>query len=654
MEISDYNAKLAEARTRYRDSATEMKENHESERRALEKLHKNRQEKAVKNFVSAKEDLETQNKVTHDRYIQESQKEIDKRTDRFVKDLSSTKSEFARAQKENKRKYDTKLKTISGGFSTQMKERDRLGKLRSESAENHFKKAAFQNQRTFDKNLADIQKSNVEKFNTYRDKALIEKQEQDRQHQMEKKLLTQDASIRQNLMKNAFQGEKQRLRDSASVAQKSLKNHTDSQLDNLRNNNKAEKDKMKGNFEYIAQNITDKGTAEVKKLQDENRKDLAKREAQFANSRLTLEQKVNKAVNSGESNQTELMLRKNKESYENKLKNYDHRLNKMNLSHQNDKSRGIEKQQEARNNMKIKQRRELDKKDTAISNIRQFEMGDLKKKQQEELERVMQSRDMADFGGKEKLNSSRLSSDMKLKNQREDLIRQMNKSNEKQQGEIREMARSFSQEQSNFISSEKRKSSQDKADIRNKMNLDRSVAAASFEDRISQLEQENKRLIETYEDKLNVQMNKSAREIQRRQIAEQERAKETQRATARTLQQKDRQSYLDLVKLKGQFEKRLEEQLNTQEIQLTTLTRKYEDLIEQNNLESKKKHELAMSMERNNYEKLKQAKEIEMRAMENQFKLKMDKLKNSNRKMQVVQSMRNEALEARKAETKES
>ncbi|MBK23099.1 MAG: hypothetical protein CME70_03755 [Halobacteriovorax sp.] len=654
MEISDYNAKLAEARTRYRDSASEMKENHASEKRALEKLHKKRQDKAVKSFINAKEGLEAQNKANHDRYIENTQKEIQKRTDRFVKDLGATKNEFARSQKENKSKYDTKLKNISSGFSTQMKERDRLGKLRSESAEKHFKEAAFQNQRTFDKNLSDIQQSNTEKFNTFRDNTLLERQDQDRKHLTEKKLLTQDASVRQNLMKNSFQKEKQRLRDSAAVAQQSQKNHTENQLENLRNNNTAEKDKMKANFEYIAQNITDKGTAEVKKLQDENRRDLARREAQFANSRLSLEQKINKAVNTGESNQTDLMLRKNKEAYENRLKNYDHRLNKMNLSHQGDKSRGIEKQQEARNNMKIKHRRELDKQENVTRNVRQYEMGHLKKKHQEQLEAVMQSKDMVDLQGKEKVNSDRLSADMKLKNQREDLIRQMNKANEKQQDEIREMAKSFSEEQSKFIASEKRTSNQDKADIRNKMTLDRAVAAASFEDRIHQLEQENKRLVENYEGKLSVQMNKAAREIQRREIAEQERNKEIQRATARTLQQKDRQAYLDLVKLKGDFEKRLEEQQNSQEIQLTTLMRKYEDRIEQNNLEAKKKHELAINMERNNFQKLKEAKEIEMRAMENQFKLKIDKLKNTNRKMQVVQSMRNDALEARKAQSKES
>jgi len=43
-----------------------------------------------------------------------------------------------------------------------------------------------------------------------------------------------------------------------------------------------------------------------------------------------------------------------------------------------------------------------------------------------------------------------------------------------------------------------------------------------------------------------------------------------------------------------------------------------------------------------------------MRAMDNKYMLKIDKLKNTNKKMQVVTSMRNDALEARKAETKES
>jgi hypothetical protein len=654
MEISDYNAKLSEARSRYSDAATELRENHAQEKRALEKLHKNRHEKTLKVFGEEKGSLEAQNKANHDRYINETKQEIEKRTDRFVKDLSATKNEFARSQKENKSKYDSRLKNISTSFSTQMKERDRLGTLRAESAESHFKDAAFQNQRVFDKNLASIQANNADKFNTYRDNTLVERQDQDRKHLSEKKELTQDASIRQNLMKNSFQKEKQRLRDSHEVSYKSQKNHTENQLENLRNNNTAEKDKMKSNFEYIAQNITDKGNHELRKLQDENRQDLAKREAKFANSRLSLEQKINKAVNSGESNQTDLMLRKNKESYENRLKNYDHRLAKMNFSHQQDKLRGIEKQQESRNLMKIKNRREIDKKDNTISNIRRFEIGDLKKKQQNEIEKLMESRDLAGLEGKEKVVSTALSKDMKIKTQREDLIRQMNKANEQSQNEVREMAQSFSEEQSKFIASEKRKSNQDKADIRLKMGLDREVAAASYEDKTRSLENEKKRLVEQYEDKLEVQMTKSAREIQRREIAENERNMEIQRATRRTLQQKDREAYLNLVKLKGDFEKRLEQQQNQQEIQLTTLTRKYEDMIEQNNLEAKQKKELAVNMERNNYIKLKEAKEIEMRAMDNKYQLKMDKLKNSNQKMQIVQSMRNEALEARKADNKDS
>jgi hypothetical protein len=654
MEISDYNAKLSEARSRFSDTATEMRENHADEKRGLEKLHKSRQDSSVEAFSGEKQKLETQNKSNHDRYINETRQEIDKRTDRFVKDLSATKNEFARSQKENKSKYDSKLKNMSTSLSTQMKERSRLGTLRAESAETHFKEAALQNQRSFDKNLRSIQTSNNNKFNTYRDNTLVERQDQDRKHLSEKRELTQDASVRQNLIKSSFQKEKQRLRDSHEVSYKSLKNHTENQLDNLRNNNNAEKDKMKSNFEYLAQNITDRGNHEVKKMQDENRIDLAKREAQFSNSRLSLEHKINKAVSTGESNSTDLMLRKNKESYENKLKNYDHRLAKMNFSHQEDKVRSIEKQQESRNLMKIKSRREIDKKDNRISEIRRFDIGGLKKKQQLEIEKMMESKDMTALEGKEKVVSNNSSKDMKIKNQREDLIRQMNKANEQQTGEMREMAQAFSQEQSKFIASEKRKSNQDKADIRLKMGLDREVAAASFEDKIIGLDRENKRLVEQYEDKISVLGGKSAREIQRREIAEGERNNEIQRATARTLQQKDREAYLNMVKTKGDFEKRLEEQQNSQEIQLITLKRKYEDVIERNNLEAKQKKELAINLERNNYIKLKEAKEIEMRTMDNKYKLKIDKLKNTNQKMQIVQSIRNDALEARKADTKDS
>lgn len=654
MEVYDYNSKLADVRARYRDTAAEMKENHQTELDHQEKVHKTRQDNAAKAFTNEKERLEAQNKATHDRYVEETQSEIQKRTDRFVKDLSATKDDFARAQKENKDKYDTKLKNISTSFDTQMKERDRLGAMRTAAAEKHFKDATYQNQRMFDKNLADIQKNNTNKFNEFRDDMQAEKKAQERRHLIEKRGLTQDASFRQDQMKTAFQKEKQRLRDSHEFAKKSQTNHTENQLQNQKNTFDANTHKLKGNFEYLAEKITEKGNNEIRRLQEQNKQDLAARERKFANSRLTLEKKVNNAVNTGESNQTELMLRRNKEDYDNRLKNYDHRMAKMNYSHQQDKMRDIEKQQADRDMMKIKHRRELDKKENDIREVRQYEMGHLKKKHQDELEKVMRSRDLKTLEGDQVLRNEQLAGNLKLKNQREDIIRQMNKANEKQQGEIREMAKSFSEEQSRIISGEKRKSAQDLADQYTKMTLDRAVQAASYEDKIRQLEGDKKQIAEQYEDKMGVQMRKAQKEISRREIAERERNAEIQRSTARTLQQKDREAYLQLVKLKGEFDKRLEEQQNQQEIQLTYLTRKYEDIIEQNNLEAKQKRELALNLERNNYKKLKEAKDIEMRAMENKYKLKIDKLKNTNKKMQIVQSMRNDALEARKAQQKDS
>lgn len=648
MEITDYNSKLADVKASYSDTASELKSNLAAEKKGLEKLHAKRQKNSLNSFINAKEDLEAQNKKSHDRYAAETRKEIQKRSDRFIKDLSSTKSEFGKTQKENKRGYDAKLKNISTSFSTQMKERDRLGKLRTESAEGRFKEAAFQNQRSFDKNLSSIQKNNTKEFNSFRDEMLIEKQGQELSHMNEKKLLTQDASISQGLLKNTFQKEKQILRDSYAISSSSQKNHTDNQLDNIKINSTIEKEKLKENFEYLAEKITAKGNSELRKLQNENREDLLARESKFANSRLSLEQKINKAVANGENDQSALVLRKNKESYESRLNNYDHRLSKMNHSHQEDKSRGIEKQQEARINMKIKHRRELDKQESITRNVRKDEMGGLREKQQEQIEKIMQSRDMVGLTGEEKIQSESLAAGMKLKNQREDIIRQMNKANEKNQDQVRGMAKTFSEEQSKFIATEKRKFNQDKADIRAKMSMDRTVAAASYEDKITSLEGEKKRIIESYEDKLGVQMNKSTKEIQRREIAENERKVEAQRANARTLKQKDREAYLTLVKQKGDFNKKLEEQQSQQEIKLTYLTRKYEDMIIQERLEAKQSKDLAVNLERNNYKKLKEAKEIEMHAMDSKYTLKIEKLKNANKGMQIAQSMRNNVLENKK------
>lgn len=640
MDINDYSNRLNQARTRFSDAQQELKENYNNDIERLEELHAKREENQRENYLKQKLNSEEESAARINRYDKDLKQELATRTERYNKGLEGERKQFNEDRKRLMDDYNQKLDSISKSFETSSTEKDKLHALYKDNMTERYEEGLSIREKDFNEKLATMQSTATEKINDYRDLTTREKKKLISDFGNERKQLVQDASIARNKANSRHQVEMERLREAAKQNETTLKNNFDSANTSLRQTKNAQIEGQRETFENLSKDIMDRNQAELIKLNRQNKAEKRDLERDFASNRLSLERRTNALVNEGRGNKIEDTEKNLKSQHAIQVRNLKDTIEANNYIQNKQNERLAQGHSEELKKLESRHEQAIDEKDAEIRKVRETDIAAVKKELGDYQERMTKrNRDIAMESEANQVKARRNLTDT-LDRQRTEFGREINKINLSNQQALSNVRDEMAKEQSKFIEKTRREVHHDREDLKDELRTNFAKKEESLNKQIEMERSEKMKMEEAYQKKIDVLTTKSAKELEKLKIIENERRIEEKRAANQQMLEQQREFEKTLSSLRREFDRRLSRAKSNSDIRAAKLTQKYEAQVKREREEHSATMDRQNRMMTENYNRLLHKTNMERDNLINQYELKIEKLREANRLAKEIEATR--------------
>lgn len=640
MDINDYSNRLNQARTRFSDAQQELKENYNNDIERLEELHAKREENQRENYLKQKLNSEEESAARINRYDKDLKQELATRTERYNKGLEGERKQFNEDRKRLMDDYNQKLDSISKSFETSSTEKDKLHALYKDNMTERYEEGLSMREKDFNEKLATMQSTATEKINDYRDLTTREKKKLISDFGNERKQLVQDASIARNKANSRHQVEMERLREAAKQNETTLKNNFDSANTSLRQTKNAQIEGQRETFENLSKDIMDRNQAELIKLNRQNKAEKRDLERDFASNRLSLERRTNALINEGRGNKIEDTEKNLKSQHAIQVRNLKDTIEANNYIQNKQNERLAQGHSEELKKLESRHEQAIDEKDAEIRKVRETDIAAVKKELGDYQERMTKrNRDIAMENEANQVKARRNLTDT-LDRQRTEFGREINKINLSNQQALSNVRDEMAKEQSKFIEKTRREVHHDREDLKDELRTNFAKKEESLNKQIEMERSEKMKMEEAYQKKIDVLTTKSAKELEKLKIIENERRIEEKRAANQQMLEQQREFEKTLSSLRREFDRRLSRAKSNSDIRAAKLTQKYEAQVKREREEHSATMDRQNRMMTENYNRLLHKTNMERDNLINQYELKIEKLREANRLAKEIEATR--------------
>lgn len=640
MDINDYSNRLNQARTRFSDAQQELKENYNNDIERLEELHAKREESQRENYLKQKLNSEEESAARINRYDKDLKQELATRTERYNKGLEGERKQFNEDRKRLMDDYNQKLDSISKSFETSSTEKDKLHALYKDNMTERYEDGLSMREKDFNEKLGKMQSTATEKINDYRDLTTREKKKLISDFGNERKQLVQDASIARNKANSRHQVEMERLREAAKQNETTLKNNFDSANTSLRQTKNAQIEGQRETFENLSKDIMDRNQAELIKLNRQNKAEKRDLERDFASNRLSLERRTNALINEGRGNKIEDTEKNLKSQHAIQVRNLKDTIEANNYIQNKQNERLAQGHSEELKKLESRHEQAIDEKDAEIRKVRETDIAAVKKELGDYQEKMSKrNRDIAMENEANQVKARRNLTDT-LDRQRTEFGREINKINLSNQQALSNVRDEMAKEQSKFIEKTRREVHHDREDLKDELRTNFAKKEESLTKQIEMEKSEKMKMEEAYQNKIDVLTTKSAKELEKLKIIENERRIEEKRAANQQMLEQQREFEKTISSLRRDFDRRLSRAKSNSDIRVAKITQKYEAQVKREREEHSATMDRQNRMMTENYNRLLHKTNMERDNLINQYELKIEKLREANRLAKEIEATR--------------
>ncbi len=640
MDINDYSNRLNQARTRFSDAQQELKENYNNDIERLEELHAKREESQRENYLKQKLNSEEESAARINRYDKDLKQELATRTERYNKGLEGERKQFNEDRKRLMDDYNQKLDSISKSFETSSTEKDKLHALYKDNMTERYEDGLSMREKDFNEKLGKMQSTATEKINDYRDLTTREKKKLISDFGNERKQLVQDASIARNKANSRHQVEMERLREAAKQNETTLKNNFDSANTSLRQTKNAQIEGQRETFENLSKDIMDRNQAELIKLNRQNKAEKRDLERDFASNRLSLERRTNALINEGRGNKIEDTEKNLKSQHAIQVRNLKDTIEANNYIQNKQNERLAQGHSEELKKLESRHEQAIDEKDAEIRKVRETDIAAVKKELGDYQEKMSKrNRDIAMENEANQVKARRNLTDT-LDRQRTEFGREINKINLSNQQALSNVRDEMAKEQSKFIEKTRREVHHDREDLKDELRTNFAKKEESLTKQIEMEKSEKMKMEEAYQKKIDVLTTKSAKELEKLKIIENERRIEEKRAANQQMLEQQREFEKTISSLRRDFDRRLSRAKSNSDIRVAKITQKYEAQVKREREEHSATMDRQNRMMTENYNRLLHKTNMERDNLINQYELKIEKLREANRLAKEIEATR--------------
>lgn len=631
MNITDYNTKLSQSRQDYRDAANEMKENQRKEIEGLESKNDSNLTKVRSQFAHQKSELEFQNKELRDQFDSKTARTIKDKTDRFRTELKGERDQFDKDRTVIKTNLNERLSYLQDSYGKDLASRERNSDFKLKQAKDNYTDITDRNKKGFEKSIAQMDvnaKESVDKTNVQLNR---EQKKLIKEHSKTMQSIAEDGSASRNKILNMAQKNLSSVRETHSQEQSHANTHHNNRLKNVLNNKNQEIQVQRENFETIASAMDERSRRAAQQDSQRVSDAFTKKDRETSNAIYKITREANEKI-SGGSRAAIVESEKDRmaQSYENRISRLKNQQAQDNHHSTVESERtGLAFQDNVKES-KIKHSNDIAKLEKSNRDFQKEIMTKTKKDTDTTVEAFRSELQKNKVLSQD--NENRITNQFKTQigNQRKNFGAAIEQLSEKNREAMESMQASIAKDKTEFIEKSRVDRHVELESVKQDFRTSNEKKVESMEQRLAHAHEQNDKDVKLFETRLDRLATKTNKELSVRSRMEDERRIEDTRGFKRELQAKDRQVALDKHLMKQDFEKKISNIKNTNEVRVDKLTERYETRYDNDITSIKREMNTKLKNMREQYISLSEQTQLEKEMIRSQYETRFDDMKQSH------------------------
>tara|TARA_R110000868_G_scaffold80095_2_gene227761 strand:- start:18878 stop:20824 length:1947 start_codon:yes stop_codon:yes gene_type:complete len=630
MDINDYNTKLASTRKRYRDAATSLKENYEKDLSKVESTNESQRTKQRENYLEDKVALENKVEQLGDNYNTKTREAIEQKQNEYKNRLMNQKGDYDEQMADTKKQFRQRLEDLSRSYNTNATERERTHDQYAKSSKNRYKESlndTIQDYRSQADRVSEAaQKSQVE----FKDKMNSERRDLLAEHAEERQGLIRKSAESSNASKSQHQQELEILRKVQDSELNTRQAHHDSLLGSQRYQHDLQNDRLRESFENLTDKMENSTTAEMSRLNQENKKSKLDLQDRFSKDRGALERKLSEVEKSSSYLNAANAEERVQAASDTRVKNVIAKMNEQATQNVMKEERLNDGFQQELDSQAIRSRQEIEDRDKEIFKLNGEVIGGIKQKHMEDVETYQQAKRDAVSQAEEKTLNAQKAGKRQASTLHLEYGRQINALQKDNAQVVADLRQEQAAEQTAYLKNVQRNVRNEKLDLKDDFNNKFNIKVDQLSQQIAKLEQEQKQTVEKYENKIQEMKKQELQNSVSQQLVAEDRRTEDQRAFQRAFKNQQTQFDDQLKRIKRDVETQMAKIKHTNDVQVATITRDYDHQIMRERQESQKEMKMKLAATEAEFMRFKDFHESQVAQINDQYELKMEKLRQAN------------------------
>lgn len=629
MDVLNYSNRLSDHKQNYWDMAKELRDNYEKDLQNIERTHEYKQQKNKENISAIKDRYDKDMKRNMADVNDRTQKAIRKKNHELKMRLGDEQKTFDSERQRIQKKFDNRLRELASSYDKAKQTKDLQHEHELHNTKRRFNNRIVSNRDEYEGQIKDMSDSAYKNLKKYQEDHLAEKREMIQGHTDEKhKLMAGEVSV-QNNIKGKFQNQVDQLRKNHDNEVGMLKNHHAGLQEAATEKHQLEKDDMESNFENITNRVQRRNVKEQQKLSKQN-SELAKNlNERFQKDVKVIQRKANALAHNGDlTNQQHQEVMQ--ERFDSRLQQLKDSMEAQTNQHQFDKNNIqdnfkdlVQQESDKRHKDMDRYAKETNKFNEEMRDKFRKEKGEMRENADRRLRTVMKDHEISAY--RDRTNAKKA-----LENQRNMFSDTLKSMSEKNIETVDSIQKEFAKEKTAFLEKAKRDLHHLHADLRDEQRNKLDSLISAYDKRLEMAQNNLTRTKDLYEERMEALERKTSKEIAQQNISATERRKEDVRDFKRTLNNQEKKSHKEFLALKGEFDKKINRIKHHNDIHVTKLTQRYEDMLAQTKRDYEREIRRREALNRSEYLQLAKSEELAKDAIRNQYEMKLEKTRLTN------------------------
>ena len=544
--------------------------------------------------------------------------------------MNTAREQFDRQANVDRNKFSERLNSLKENYDRNTRLSEAPTKEKYDGTTRRLQDTIKNDRLDHTREMQQVREKDNNHFQDYRKQVVNDTQALVKQKEEEKHGFVRQSNFDKNRLNEKMAGEMQEVNRARGAELAQMRDDQRDQLGQIHSMQDAHNKEMIGNYDHLVEANQQRNNNEQRGLLVSNNERLRAREKEYNKDLNALERhSLAIANNGGRGDEAKNELERVKRVDEERIGRMKNDLEDVKVTLTEDKSKMMDEAQKTLRQQALNNYKDHDAKDKQFVVDRAKQTDKFNRERDQITEKLTDEIKARQEDASRTAIQERVAHKTKYNSQREDYARRMNLMSDKNLQTISSIQQEQARDKTAFIEKAKRDVFETKEKLKDEVYNRLQKVEDVHQTRISNLESEKEKIVSNYEDRLMNLAKKSVSTDQERIMIEEQRRHEDMRTAKKIQEGKDFETAKVVQSLRKEFEKNLNEIGHSNELKLNRMNKHYEDVIarmtKENNLEMHRRE----SQSRENYERLVKTTALEKAEVENQYELKIQKMKDA-------------------------